>query len=182
MRFVNCAFWGPCNQIARIAGTGTVGFSDCTFVQWGGKEGNRAAIQAQAAPSSSAAASSGRTGRRSSWARTSPGRSSRRTSSPAGSGSTTDPRATSRSSRTSATPDLRHLEVAPRDEARDRGPQSDPGTPPQGALGLEDPPRRILRPTYERRGPRSPGEGPHAPDEDQDSCGADRGDGSLYVR
>jgi len=34
VRFVNCAFWGPCNQIARIAGPGTVGFSDCTFVQW----------------------------------------------------------------------------------------------------------------------------------------------------
>ncbi|MCX5646355.1 MAG: glycosyl hydrolase family 28-related protein [Phycisphaerae bacterium] len=48
VRFVNCAYWGPCNQIARIAGTGTVGFSDCTFVQWGGKEGTRAAIQAQA--------------------------------------------------------------------------------------------------------------------------------------
>lgn len=47
VRFVNCAYWGPCNQIARIAGTGTVGFSDCTFVQWGGKEGNRPAIQAQ---------------------------------------------------------------------------------------------------------------------------------------
>jgi len=45
-RFVNCAFWGPCNQIAKIAGTGTVGFGDCTFVQWGGKEGDRAAIQA----------------------------------------------------------------------------------------------------------------------------------------
>jgi hypothetical protein len=46
-RFVNCAFWGPCNQIAKIAGTGTVGFGDCTFVQWGGKERTRAAIQAQ---------------------------------------------------------------------------------------------------------------------------------------
>jgi hypothetical protein len=46
VRFVNCAYWGPCNQIARIAGSGTVGFSDCTFVQWGGKEGNRAALQA----------------------------------------------------------------------------------------------------------------------------------------
>jgi len=45
VRFVNCAFWGPCNQIAKIAGRGTVGFSDCTFVQWGGKEG-RAALQA----------------------------------------------------------------------------------------------------------------------------------------
>jgi hypothetical protein len=46
VRFVNCAFWGPCNQVARIAGTGTVGFGDCTFVQWGGKEGTRPAIQA----------------------------------------------------------------------------------------------------------------------------------------
>jgi len=48
VRFVNCAFWGPCNQIARIAGAGTVGFSDCTFVEWGGKEGTRHAIQARA--------------------------------------------------------------------------------------------------------------------------------------
>jgi hypothetical protein len=47
VRFVNCAFWGPCNQIARLAGAGTAGFSDCTFTQWGGQEGNRAAIQAQ---------------------------------------------------------------------------------------------------------------------------------------
>ena len=46
IRFSNCAFWGPCNQIAKIAGTGTVGFSDCTFVQWGGKQGDRHAIQA----------------------------------------------------------------------------------------------------------------------------------------
>lgn len=46
VRFVNCAFWGPCNQVAKIAGTGTVGFSDCTFTQWGGKEGTLAAIQA----------------------------------------------------------------------------------------------------------------------------------------
>lgn len=39
VRFNNCAFWGPCEQIARLEGTGTVGFSDCTFVQWdrGGK-------------------------------------------------------------------------------------------------------------------------------------------------
>jgi hypothetical protein len=34
VRFSNCAFWGPCNQIANIEGHGTVGFSDCTFVQW----------------------------------------------------------------------------------------------------------------------------------------------------
>jgi hypothetical protein len=45
VRFSNSAFWGPCDQIAKIAGTGTVGFSDCTFVQWG-KEEDRAAIQA----------------------------------------------------------------------------------------------------------------------------------------
>jgi hypothetical protein len=47
VRFVNCAYWGPCNQIAKIAGTGTVGFSDCTFVQWGGKTRSRPAIQAE---------------------------------------------------------------------------------------------------------------------------------------
>ncbi len=47
IRFVNCAFWGPCNQIAKIAGKGTVGFGDCTFTQWGGKEGNLPAIQAR---------------------------------------------------------------------------------------------------------------------------------------
>jgi hypothetical protein len=46
VRFVNGAFWGPCNQIARIGGAGTVGFSDCTFVEWGGAEGTRPAIQA----------------------------------------------------------------------------------------------------------------------------------------
>lgn len=44
VRLSNGAFWGPCNQIAKIAGTGTVGLSDCTFVQWG-KESERAAIQ-----------------------------------------------------------------------------------------------------------------------------------------
>ncbi len=45
VRFVNCAFWGPCNQIARIAGTGTVGFGDCTFVQWDKAKEGRAALQ-----------------------------------------------------------------------------------------------------------------------------------------
>ncbi len=45
VRFVNCAYWGSCNQIAKIAGTGTVGFGDCTFVQWGGREKNRHALQ-----------------------------------------------------------------------------------------------------------------------------------------
>ena len=44
VRFVNCAFWGPCNQIAKIAGRGTVGFSDCTFVQWDSKNEGRPAL------------------------------------------------------------------------------------------------------------------------------------------
>ena len=46
VRLVNCAFWGPCNQVAKIAGKGTVGFSDCTFVQWDGHKQGLAAIQA----------------------------------------------------------------------------------------------------------------------------------------
>jgi hypothetical protein len=45
VRFVNCAYWGPCNQIAKIAGKGTVGFSDCTFVQWDRKKEGRHALQ-----------------------------------------------------------------------------------------------------------------------------------------
>lgn len=45
VRFVNCAFWGPCNQIAKVAGKGTVGFSDCTFVQWDRKNEGRHALQ-----------------------------------------------------------------------------------------------------------------------------------------
>jgi hypothetical protein len=45
VRFVNCAFWGPCNQIAQISGVGTVGFSDCTFMEWDAKGLNRHAIQ-----------------------------------------------------------------------------------------------------------------------------------------
>src|SRR3984885_7949152 len=45
LRISNSAFWGPCQQIAKVGGTGTVGFSDCTFVQWS-KEGEHAAIQA----------------------------------------------------------------------------------------------------------------------------------------
>ena len=46
VRFVNCAFWGPCHQIAKVAGRGTVGFSDCTFVQWDAKKAGRHAVQA----------------------------------------------------------------------------------------------------------------------------------------
>mgnify|MGYP000306631523 CR=1 FL=1 len=34
VRFVNCAFWGPANRNAVIGGNGTIGFSDCTFVNW----------------------------------------------------------------------------------------------------------------------------------------------------
>lgn len=45
VRFSNCAFWGPCNQIADIAGRGTVGFGDCTFVQWDGRNKGLAAIR-----------------------------------------------------------------------------------------------------------------------------------------
>jgi hypothetical protein len=47
VRFSNCAFWGPCDQIAKIAGKGTVGFSDCTFVQWDRKNEGRHALQAE---------------------------------------------------------------------------------------------------------------------------------------
>lgn len=46
IRFVNCSFWGPCHQIARISGRGTVGFGDCTLCQWDAKHEGRAAIQA----------------------------------------------------------------------------------------------------------------------------------------
>lgn len=46
VRFVNCAFWGPCRQIAKVAGRGTVGFGDCTFVQWDAKKEGRHALQA----------------------------------------------------------------------------------------------------------------------------------------
>ncbi len=35
IRFVNCAFWGPARRNAVVDGVGTVGFSDCTFMQWG---------------------------------------------------------------------------------------------------------------------------------------------------
>lgn len=46
VRFVNCAFWGPNKQIARVEGTGTVGFSDCTFMQWDKDREGRPAIEA----------------------------------------------------------------------------------------------------------------------------------------
>ncbi|HVV71484.1 MAG TPA: glycosyl hydrolase family 28-related protein [Verrucomicrobiae bacterium] len=47
VRFVNCAFWGPCNQIAKIAGRGTVGFTDCSFVQWDRKKEGLHALQVE---------------------------------------------------------------------------------------------------------------------------------------
>jgi len=47
VRFVNSSFWGPCNQIAKIAGRGTVGFSDCTFVQWDRNKEGRHALQVE---------------------------------------------------------------------------------------------------------------------------------------
>lgn len=34
VQFVNCSFWGPAHQIARIDGTGTVNFNACNFVYW----------------------------------------------------------------------------------------------------------------------------------------------------
>lgn len=46
IRFVNCAFWGPCHQIAKISGSGTVGFGDCTFMQWDRDKENRPALKA----------------------------------------------------------------------------------------------------------------------------------------
>jgi len=46
VRFSNCAFWGPCDRIADIAGKGTVGFGDCTFVQWDGRHKDYSAIRA----------------------------------------------------------------------------------------------------------------------------------------
>jgi hypothetical protein len=47
VRFSNCAFWGPCHQIAKIAGDGTIGFSDCTFVTWDSQNEGRAALQVE---------------------------------------------------------------------------------------------------------------------------------------
>jgi hypothetical protein len=47
VRFSNCAFWGPCNQIATIAGQGTVGFSDCTFVTWDSHHEARSALRVE---------------------------------------------------------------------------------------------------------------------------------------
>ena len=45
VRFSNSAFWGPCNQIAKINGNGNVSFSDCIFVEWDKVATGRSAIQ-----------------------------------------------------------------------------------------------------------------------------------------
>jgi hypothetical protein len=46
VRLVNCAFWGDTlNQAVRVDGQGTVGLSDCTFVQWAAKKDGRPAVQ-----------------------------------------------------------------------------------------------------------------------------------------
>lgn len=46
VRFSNCAFWGPCNRNAVIDGKGTVGFGDCTFVNWSHRKEGCYAIDA----------------------------------------------------------------------------------------------------------------------------------------
>lgn len=45
VRFSNCSFWGPSEQIARISGRGTIGFSDCEFCQWDRNNQGKPAIQ-----------------------------------------------------------------------------------------------------------------------------------------
>jgi len=46
VRLVNCAFWGDTlNQAVRVDGPGTVGLTDCTFIQWAAKKDGRPAIQ-----------------------------------------------------------------------------------------------------------------------------------------
>jgi hypothetical protein len=34
IQFQNCAFWGICDQVAKIAGTGVVTFNNCNFVEY----------------------------------------------------------------------------------------------------------------------------------------------------
>ena len=45
VRFTNCAFWGPANRNAVINGSGTVGFGDCTFVNWASKKKDARSIE-----------------------------------------------------------------------------------------------------------------------------------------
>lgn len=46
VRLVNCTFWGKANRIAKIAGKGVVGFSDCSFREGDKNKQGLAAIQA----------------------------------------------------------------------------------------------------------------------------------------
>jgi hypothetical protein len=46
VNFVNCAFWGPCNQNAILDGKGTTTFSDCIFLHWDRNKEGRYAIRA----------------------------------------------------------------------------------------------------------------------------------------
>lgn len=45
VQFVNCAYWGPVDQNARIAGTGQVTFSACNFLNWNRKNNNTPSIE-----------------------------------------------------------------------------------------------------------------------------------------
>ena len=46
VQFVNCAFWGPSRQIARIRGRGAVQFSTCNFRDWDWRNEGLPAIEA----------------------------------------------------------------------------------------------------------------------------------------
>ena len=46
VNFVNCAFWGPCNQNALLDGKGTTTFSDCIFLHWDRNREGRYSIRA----------------------------------------------------------------------------------------------------------------------------------------
>ena len=39
IKFTNSAFWGPSRGIAKIEGSGTVGYSQCEFVEWAEQDG-----------------------------------------------------------------------------------------------------------------------------------------------
>ena len=45
VQFSNCSYWGPADQIARIAGQGSVTFTGCSLTDWNRKKNNTAAIE-----------------------------------------------------------------------------------------------------------------------------------------
>ncbi len=45
VRLVSSSFWGPSNQVATLAGSGSVGFESCIFNTWDAIKQGRAAIQ-----------------------------------------------------------------------------------------------------------------------------------------